>query len=50
MNIFFLDQDPYKAAEYLCDKHVVKMVNFTNFRKKTQKRVDKRRGSCIIHT
>jgi hypothetical protein len=26
MNIFFLDQDPYKAAEYLCDKHVVKMV------------------------
>lgn len=26
MNIFFLDKDPYKAAEYLCDKHVVKLV------------------------
>jgi hypothetical protein len=26
MNIFVLDQDPYKAAEYHCDKHVVKMV------------------------
>jgi len=26
MNIFVLDKDPAKAAEYLCDKHVVKMV------------------------
>ena len=26
MNIFYVDQDPYKAAEYLCDKHVVKLV------------------------
>lgn len=26
MNIFFLDQDPQKAAEYHCDKHVVKMI------------------------
>lgn len=26
MNIFILDQDPVKAAEYLCDKHVIKMI------------------------
>jgi hypothetical protein len=25
MNIFVLDKDPYRAAEMLCDKHVVKM-------------------------
>lgn len=25
MNIFILDKDPYKAAQYLCDKHIVKM-------------------------
>ena len=26
MNIFVLDQDPEKAAQYHCDKHVVKMI------------------------
>ena len=26
MNIFFLDQDPQVAAQYHCDKHVVKMI------------------------
>jgi len=26
MNIFFLDSDPKKAAQYQCDKHVVKMI------------------------
>jgi hypothetical protein len=26
MNIFVLDQDPYKAARYHCDKHVCKMI------------------------
>jgi hypothetical protein len=26
MNIFFLDFDPRKAANYHCDKHVVKMI------------------------
>ena len=26
MNIFVLDQDPVKAAEYHCNKHVVKMI------------------------
>lgn len=26
MNIFVLDRDPAKAAEYHCDKHVVKMI------------------------
>jgi hypothetical protein len=26
MNIFVLDKDPVKAAEYMCDKHIVKMV------------------------
>jgi hypothetical protein len=26
MNIFYLDACPYKAAEYQCDKHVVKMI------------------------
>lgn len=25
MNIFYLDKYPYKAAQYHCDKHVVKM-------------------------
>ena len=26
MNIFYLDKDPVIAAEYHCDKHVVKMI------------------------
>ena len=26
MNIFILDKNPKKAAEYHCDKHVVKMI------------------------
>jgi len=26
MNIFVLDKDPMKAAQYHCDKHVVKMI------------------------
>jgi hypothetical protein len=26
MNLFFLDVDPKKSAEYHCDKHVVKMI------------------------
>lgn len=26
MNIFILDRDPQKCAEYHCDKHVVKMI------------------------
>jgi hypothetical protein len=26
MNIFVLDKDPIKAAQMLCDKHVVKMI------------------------
>ena len=26
MNLFFLDTDPQKCAEYHCDKHVVKML------------------------
>ena len=26
MNIFVLDNDPRRAAEYHCDKHVVKMI------------------------
>ena len=26
MNIFVLDQDPSIAAQYNCDKHIVKMV------------------------
>lgn len=26
MNIFYVDTNPYIAAEYLCDKHVVKMI------------------------
>ena len=26
MNIFYLDSDPRTAAEYHCDKHVVKMI------------------------
>ena len=25
MNIFYLDEDPYKAAQYMCDKHIIKM-------------------------
>jgi hypothetical protein len=29
LNIFFLDPDPIKAAQYQCDKHVVKMVTET---------------------
>jgi hypothetical protein len=26
MNIFYLDRDPVKAAQMMCDKHVVKMI------------------------
>ncbi len=26
MNIFYVDKDPYIAAQSLCDKHVVKMI------------------------
>jgi len=26
MNIFYLDHDPVRAAQYHCDKHVVKMI------------------------
>ena len=26
MNIFCLDRDPYTAATYMCDKHIVKMI------------------------
>ena len=26
MNIFFLDKTPEKSAQYLCDKHVPKML------------------------
>jgi len=26
MNVFYLDADPYIAAQYHCDKHVVKMI------------------------
>lgn len=26
MNLFWLDNDPVKLAQYHCDKHVVKMV------------------------
>ena len=26
MNIFYLDKNPVKAAQYSCDKHVVKMI------------------------
>ena len=26
MNIFILDKNPKKAAEYHCDKHVIKMI------------------------
>ena len=26
MNIFFLDEAPYKSADYLCDKHIPKMI------------------------
>ena len=26
MNIFYVDKDPYKAAEMMVDKHVVKMI------------------------
>ena len=26
MNIFYLDHDPRLAAQYHCDKHVVKMI------------------------
>ena len=26
MNIFFLDETPYKSAQYLCDKHIPKML------------------------
>ena len=30
MNIFILDTDPVKAAEMMCDKHVVKMILESN--------------------
>ena len=30
MNIFHLDKDPVKSAEYMCDKHIVKMMLETN--------------------
>ena len=26
MNIFVLHRDPHKAAEYMCDKHISKMI------------------------
>lgn len=26
MNVFYLDKDPVKCAQYHCDKHVVKMI------------------------
>ena len=26
MNIFYLDRDPVRAAQMMCDKHVVKMI------------------------
>ena len=26
MNIFVLDRDPVKAAQMMCDKHIVKMI------------------------
>ena len=26
MNIFYLDQNPEIAAQYACDKHIVKMI------------------------
>ena len=26
MNIFHLDNDPIKAAQMMCDKHIVKMI------------------------
>ena len=26
MNIFCLDKDPVKAAQMMCDKHIVKML------------------------
>lgn len=26
MNIFYLDSDPYRAASFLCDKHIGKML------------------------
>ena len=30
MNIFVLDTDPVRAAEMMCDKHVIKMILETN--------------------
>jgi len=30
MNIFHLDKDPILSAEYMCDKHIVKMMLETN--------------------
>ena len=26
MNIFYVDKDPVKAAQMMCDKHIVKMI------------------------
>ena len=26
MNIFYVDQDPVKAAQMMCDKHIIKMI------------------------
>ena len=26
MNIFYVDQDPVKAAQMMCDNHIIKMI------------------------
>ena len=26
MNIFYVDQDPVKAAQMMCDKHIINMI------------------------
>ena len=26
MNVFYVDKHPVKAAEQMCDKHIVKMI------------------------
>ena len=26
MNIFYVDKDPIRAAEMMCDKHIIKMI------------------------
>ena len=30
MNLFWLDEDPFKSIEYHCDKHIVKILQSTN--------------------